>query len=90
MPVKKPVAGLIVNLHVADPQLPAYLHLCVEEVRTGIAVVQSGVYYLYLSSLRRVETTDGEEPVFPAIVQELFHELSVSKGKDKEKSRTVN
>ena len=41
-----PVTGPIVNLHIAYPQRAAYLHLGIEEVGAGIAVVQSWVNHL--------------------------------------------
>lgn len=44
--MEKPVAGLVVNLHIAHPQLPTYLHFGVEEVGAGVAVVESGIQHL--------------------------------------------
>jgi hypothetical protein len=75
--MEEPVAGFVVNLHVAHPQLSADLHLGVEEVGSRIVVVQARVYHLHLLTVGRLEAVEWEEPVFPAIMQQLFHGLLI-------------
>ena len=51
--MQKPVRCLVVNLHIANPQHPVHLYLRIEEVRSGVAVVESRVNHLHRLSLVR-------------------------------------
>ena len=73
MAMGEPVAGLVVYLHVAHPKCPVDFHLGIEEVRTGMAVVQAGVDNLHRPVVDGLQRLEGEQFVFPTIVQECFH-----------------
>ena len=64
-----PVAGLVVNLDIANPQRTAYFHLGIEEVRTAITVVQARVYHLHLLSVSGLQTTYRPHLMLPAVVK---------------------
>jgi hypothetical protein len=51
MTMQIPVAGLVVNLHIAYPQCAIDLHLGIEEVGTAVTIVQSWVYHDDLSPI---------------------------------------
>ena len=71
--VSVPVARLVVYLHVAHPQGAVHLHLRVEEVGSGVAVVQAGVEHLHSSVVGGLQVSQGEQLVLPAVVQQCFH-----------------
>ena len=73
MPVGEPVAGLVMDLHVAHPERPVDLHFGIEEIRSGMTVVQSGVDDLHDPVVGGREDGEGEELVLPAVVQQCFH-----------------
>ena len=64
-----PVARLVVNLNVSYPESPADSHFRIEEVRTCVAVVQSGVNHLDVLSVARFQSPQREQLVLPHIMQ---------------------
>jgi hypothetical protein len=67
------MTGTAVDFYIAHPHRTVYLHLCIEKIRTGITVVQTRVYHLYLFAIGSVHIAHAHKPVFPAVVQQLFH-----------------
>ena len=54
MPMKHPVRCLTVYLHIAHPQRTVNLYLGIEEVGTVVAVLHTGMDYLYRLSIGRL------------------------------------
>jgi hypothetical protein len=67
--VKKPVARLVVNLHVAHPKGSGNLDFGVEEIGPCIAVVQSGVDDFHLPVVGGGKRGEWEEFVLPHVVK---------------------
>ena len=69
VPVLVPVAGTVVNLHIAHPQRAVDLQLCVEEVGPGIpAVMESGIHYLDAPAISSLQGAQWPQLVFPDVV----------------------
>ena len=67
--VKKPVARLVVNLHVAHPKGSGNFDFSVEEIGPCIAVVQSGVDDFHLPVVGGGKRGEWEEFVLPHVVK---------------------
>lgn len=62
------------NFHVAHPQRTVDLHFRVEEVGTGIPVVQTGVDDFHGLSVCGGKRVERKHPVLPYIVKKLLHD----------------
>ena len=63
-----PVAGTEMDFDIAHEELPANLHLCIEEVGTGIRIVQSWVDDFNLLTINRLQVFRTQQAVLPSIV----------------------
>ena len=63
-----PVGGAVVNLDIAHPQCAVNLHFGVEEVRSGVVVMQSRVNNLYSSAVGSRQLRQWQESVLPSVV----------------------
>ena len=68
-----PVGGGVVYFHVAHPECAADFHFCVKEVGSLVPIVQSGVDDVHLLSVDCCQWAEGEEFVFPHVMQEYLH-----------------
>ena len=68
MAMKEPVARLVVNLDVPDPQGAVNLDFGVEEIRTRIAVVEPRIDHLHGFSVSGVQPCNGEHLMLPYIM----------------------
>ena len=55
MSMQIPVARLVVNLHVTHPECLVDFHFSIEEIRSTVVIMQSGVNHLDGSAVRRLE-----------------------------------
>ena len=68
-----PVGRAVVYLDVSHPHGAANPHLGIEEVGTGIAVVEPRVDYFNAETVGCLESSKRENLVFPYVVEKLFH-----------------
>ena len=73
MTVALPVAGTQVDFHISHPHRSADTHFGIKEVGTGIPIMQAGVYDLHRLSPGGRQGAKGQHPMFPDVVQQLFH-----------------
>ena len=62
------------DLHIADPERSVDPHLRIEEVGTGMAVVQSHIDHLHRLPVRGGQWGKRKQLVLPDIVEKFFHE----------------
>ena len=74
MAVDEPVGSLVMDLHIADPERSVDPHLRIEEVGTGMAVVQSHIDHLHRLPVRGGQWGKRKQLVLPDIVEKFFHE----------------
>ena len=67
--VQIPVASLVVDLHISHPQCSADLHLGIEEIRTAVAVVQSGIYDFHRPAVSGFKPLQRPHLMLPTVVQ---------------------
>ena len=67
--MQKPVGRALVNLHIAHPHHAVDAHLSVEEVGSGVHVMQSGVYHLHAASVGSLQFGERQNTMLPYIVQ---------------------
>ena len=67
--MQKPVGRALVNLHIAHPHHAVDAHLGVEEVGSGVHVMQSGVYHLHAASVGSLQFGERQNTMLPYIVQ---------------------
>ena len=73
MTVLIPVASLQVYLDITHPKGVADTHLGIEEVGTGITIMQSGIDDFHRSSVCCLQRMEWQQTMFPRVVQQLFH-----------------
>lgn len=71
--VTEPVAGLLVDFHVAHPLGVTYLHLGIGEVRPCVGVVDARIENLHHPPVGGAEFVQRKNLVFPDVMQQLFH-----------------
>ena len=59
----------LVNLHIAHPHHAVDAHLSVEEVGSGVHVMQSGVYHLHAAPVGSLQFGERQNTMLPYIVQ---------------------
>ena len=69
MSMQIPVARLVMNLDISNPESPADSHFRIEEVWTCVAIVQSRVNHLDVLSVARFHSLQREHLVLPHIMQ---------------------
>ena len=73
MTMPEPVGSLLVYLYIPYPQHAAYLDFGIEKVGSCMGVLQSRVDDFNCFSIGGLLRFQGKKPVFPHVMQELFH-----------------
>ena len=71
--VTEPIAGFLMNLHVAYPFDTIQLDFRPCEVRSSISIVDAGVEHLHQPAVRRTKFVQRENLMLPCVMQQLFH-----------------